>query len=102
MPATGITSPRLRVIVDYGGAVGARRRDGGRKAQDARTTTAIISGMLTMAGPSRAAAREAAAPVRSKIIPAYAHSFKRGRRGATTAIAPRTFHVPKMVRKYAG
>ncbi len=44
--------------------------------------------------PSATASRDAAAPVKSKIIPAYAHSFARERRGATIAIAPSTFHVP--------
>src|SRR5258708_27419422 len=54
------------------------------------------------AAPSPTHARVAAAPVRSKKKPAYAHSFTRGKPGTTMAIAPSSFHQPRMTAKYGG
>ena len=70
------------------------------RAEDRVLATTI--GGTTPATPSPETPREIAAPLRSKIIPAYAHSFKRGNRGATIATAPRIFHVPRIVEKYLG
>jgi len=54
---------------------------------------------LQFSTPSPETARDTAAPVRSKIMPAYAHSLSRPKPGARIAIAPRIFHVPRMSRK---
>jgi hypothetical protein len=48
----------------------ARRRLAGRVAHETPTIAAMTSGTITIGASSPTAAREAAAPVRSKIIPA--------------------------------
>lgn len=51
--------------------------------------------MTWNAGPCEKAV-DATAPVRSKKVPAYAHSLRRGSSGARIAKLPRTFQLPRM------
>src|SRR6185295_8661444 len=74
----------------------------GRSAHDAATSARKTSGATMSAAPSPTKARVAAAPVRSKKKPAYAHSFTRGMPGTVIATAPSNFQTPMMTAKYGG
>src|SRR5690606_35656147 len=54
------------------------RRLAGRSAHETSTRAAMTSGTATITAPSPELARAKAAPVRSKIIPALAHSLSLG------------------------
>jgi hypothetical protein len=48
--------------------------------------------------PYRIHTWEAIAVISVSITPAYAHSLSRGKRGDSSAIAPSSFHPPRMTR----
>jgi hypothetical protein len=66
----------------------------GLSPQEATASPTNTSG-ANRAIPSRHTACDAAAPVISKIIPAYAHSFNRGKRGASSAGTASNFQTPR-------
>ena len=66
-------------------------RLGGLSAHEATARAANIRVTMMCQAASPQAACDAAAPVRSKKVPAYAHSLRRGKRGANKAMAPSTF-----------
>ena len=73
----------------------------GRSGYEASTSAASTSGaVMWPAVPNhesaaRTIACDAAAPVKSKIMPAYARSLSRGSPGARTVAPPGIFHTPR-------
>ena len=58
--------------------------------------------MTTLLALPPTAAKDSAAPVSSKTVPAYAHSLRRGRPGASRAAAASSLQSPRMERRYVG
>ena len=79
-----------------------RERLSGRSAHDATARPAKTSGATMWLTSSPPTARDAAAPVMLKKIPAYAHSLRRGSRGASKAIPASTSQIPRILAKYTG
>src|SRR5262249_45730031 len=77
-------------------------RLGGRRRTEITATTAKKTGDAISLAGSPCRANDAAAPVNSKNTPAYAHSFRRGMRGASNTTPPKTFQMPRIVSRYAG
>ena len=80
----------------------ARRLARGRNAHEAATSTAIDSGAATCHHSPPVATVADAAPVRSNMIPAYAHSLISGNPGTRIAIEPSTFQMPSRTTKWTG
>lgn len=66
-------------------------------AHEAIATASSTSGPSARVGSSGTATCEMAAPLRSKKMPAYAHSFSRGNRGASSAGTASSFQMPSRV-----
>jgi len=77
-------------------------RPSGRSAHEIIARAAKIRGAAKSLVISPCRTYDAAAPLSSKKTPAYAHSFSRGKPGATMTTAPRSFQTPRMLRMYTG
>src|SRR5205807_2943669 len=78
------------------------RRLSGRNALDAATSAAIDSGSATCHHSPPVAIEAHAPPVRSNMIPAYAHSLIGGNPGTRIAIEPSTFQKPSRTMNWTG
>src|SRR5262245_31160931 len=104
-PLFGVPPSRERVRPAFGcsqrATVPPNVRFPGRSAHETSARAAMTSGAAMWAtyhGPpmSPATASVIAAPVSSKVIPAYAHSLRRGNRGTRIAMPPSTFQTPRI------
>src|SRR5215472_18836850 len=90
---------RIRSIADL---APDSRRLSGRNAHDAATSTAIDSAAAPCHHSPPVAIEADAAPVRSNMIPAYAHSLIIGNPGTRIAVEPSTFQMPSRTMKWTG